>query len=123
MKPLRGKLGIPEAPAMPCAKYDLPKEMLQANGEVKHLTPEERWNYFHKTCKKRNKAKQAQNKNTPLQAEPSSGGGAHFATSARLAMSQELIDLNAFYDKYGDTKAKLGNHTIKEDDPLYWPSE
>ena len=46
-------------------------------------------------------------KNTSHLVELGSGGGAHFATSARLAMTQELIDLNSFYDKYGDTKAKL----------------
>jgi hypothetical protein len=50
-------------------------------------------------------------------------GGAHFATSARLAMNQELIDLNSFDEKYGDRTAKLGNHTIKENDSMYCPPE
>ena len=59
----------------------------------------------------------AQKKTSP-QVEPSSGGGAHFATSVRHAMSQELIDLNNFYDRYGDAKAKLGNHTVKENDSI-----
>ena len=53
----------------------------------------------------------------------SGSGGEHFATSARLAMTQELLDLNSFYERYGDATAKLGNHTIKDDDPMCCPPE
>lgn len=128
--PLRGTLGIQEAPAMPCFKYELPKELKGEDGQLKQLSPPERWKYFHKTCKRRLrvkdklKTKETEQCSEPLnKIEPRSAGGENFATSARLALNQELMDLDEFYNKYEDTKAKLGNHTLKEDDPIHIPLE
>ena len=109
---------------MPCTLLDLPSEILDGD-KVKYLTPQERWKYFHKTTRKRNRmmADELQkSKRQPHLAEHGSGGE-HLATSARFAMTHELFDLNSFYERYGDATAKLGNHTIKENDSMYCSPE
>ena len=95
MTPLREKIGIPSDPAMPCTHFEMPDEMLE-DGRVKNLTPQERWKYFHRTTTRRNRLMAEMKKKTSHLAEPGSGGGVHFATCARLAMNQELVDLNSF---------------------------
>ena len=43
--------------------------------------------------------------------------------SARLAMSQELIDIDAFNAKYGPTKQIIGQHNEKISDTRQMSSE
>ena len=107
---------------MPCTLFELPAEIKDGD-KVKHLTPPERWKYFHKTTRQRNRMMAEQKAKEKSHLVERSSGGENFATSARLAMTQELFELNSFYERYGDATAKLGNHTIKDDDPMYCPPE
>ena len=109
MAPLRGTLGVEPVPAMPCIKYDLPKEFLDENGYEIEINPEQRCKYFHKAWKRhqgrRRNTTNAKEKNTEV-----NSGSSYFALSARIAAHQELIDLDKFHEAYGHTKSILGGH-------------
>ena len=127
MTPLRVKYGIPTAPAMPVIALDLPIDCLDSDEEPDEISPHERFKLFHKLWKTHKKRKSREQQKFTGQVpgtsqkltgqEPGADEdikGQVMASidnvSARLAVSQELIDIDAFNAKYGPTKHTLGEH-------------
>ena len=122
MAPLRKKLGVPEAPAMPVIHLDLPVDCLNTDDEPAEISPHERFKLFHKLYKRHLKEKIAGSKSEsstkPAGKQPearnnNSKGHAMSVledTSAILASHADLIDIDDFNAKYGRTKEVLDDH-------------